>query len=343
MSARIHALRDARGWSQAELARRAGVSRQLVSAVEAGRHVPNVTAAIGLARALNVTVEVLFSPACDEDAVDVFGQSSRAGTPLLTARVGDRLVAVPVVYGVDSAESWGVADAAWGDPALQWLPGGSAAELLISGCDPIMGMLAGLVDRTGHRVIAVHASTGRSVEALAAGRVHGVLVHARTGDLPEPPVAVRRWRVASWQVGLAAQPGRSAPPSIDELAGRQATVVQRDPGAGTQRALSRALRAAGAPTDLPGPIGDGHIDVARRLTYGGGAAGVVMEAAAVAFDLGFAPLERHDVELWLAEPWAGLPAATELLNVLNSPALTQRSRLLGGYDATGCGTELLAG
>jgi DNA-binding XRE family transcriptional regulator len=53
--------RLAAGMTQAELAARAGVSRQLVAAVEAGRHAPAVDAALGIARALGTTVEELFS------------------------------------------------------------------------------------------------------------------------------------------------------------------------------------------------------------------------------------------------------------------------------------------
>ena len=49
------------GMTQAELAARAGVSRQLVAAVEAGRHAPAVDAALGIARALGTTVEDLFA------------------------------------------------------------------------------------------------------------------------------------------------------------------------------------------------------------------------------------------------------------------------------------------
>lgn len=340
MTDRIRAFRRARGWSQTELAQRAGVTRQLVSAVESGRHSPNVLAALSLARVLETSVEALFGPVA-EDALDVLGAPVRPGMPILTARVGERLISVPVSYGVDSAESWGVADAVWGELTIDWLPGGTAAGMVIAGCDPIMGIIAGLVERSGHRVLSVHASTGRSVRALAAGRVHGVLVHSRKGDLPAPPVPVRRWHVASWQVGLASDRASGAP-SIDELATKRLTVVQRDAGAGTQQALVRALRRTGVDQDLPGPVGDGHIDVARRVAYGTGEAGVVMEAAAIAFGLGFTALEQHVVEFWLAEEWIALPAAIALLDVLNSAALTQRSRLLGGYDPTDCGLEVLA-
>ncbi|MBV9534199.1 MAG: helix-turn-helix transcriptional regulator, partial [Solirubrobacterales bacterium] len=63
MMTRGAALRERRlqcGLSQTELAARAGVSRQLVAAVEAGRNTPAVDAALRLARALATTVEELF-------------------------------------------------------------------------------------------------------------------------------------------------------------------------------------------------------------------------------------------------------------------------------------------
>lgn len=46
--------------TQAELAERAGVSRQTVVAVEAGDYAPSVYLALSLARHLGSTVEVLF-------------------------------------------------------------------------------------------------------------------------------------------------------------------------------------------------------------------------------------------------------------------------------------------
>ena len=60
MDHRLRALRLQAGLTQGELAARAGVSRQLVAAVEAGRNVPAVDAAVALARALGTTVEELF-------------------------------------------------------------------------------------------------------------------------------------------------------------------------------------------------------------------------------------------------------------------------------------------
>ena len=335
MSASIQALRTARGCTQAQLSQRAGISRQLLRAVESGRHVPNVAAAIGLATALETTVEALFGQPTGSPK-DLAGDSVAVGTPVSCARVGENVVAIPNTQ--TSGDEWRLSDALTTERGLDRLGGGGPAELLLAGCDPILGILAQLVERSGHQVLVAPTSTGRSLEALAAGRAHGVVVHARAGELPTPPIPVRRWRLANWQVGLAA---RDSAPRLEAVVEQGHSVVQRDPGAGAQKALRRALSELGTTAPLPGPIATGHLDAARRVSHGIGAAGVVMEAAATAFDLAFTPLEEHQVELWLAAEWVALPAVTSLLNVLHGKTLTTQVQLLPGYDQTQLGTEAM--
>ena len=53
-------MRDARGWTQAELAARVGVSRKTVNTVENRVFTPSTLLALKLAEALGVTVEQLF-------------------------------------------------------------------------------------------------------------------------------------------------------------------------------------------------------------------------------------------------------------------------------------------
>ena len=53
--------RAARGWTQADLAERVGVTRKTINTVENGVFVPSTTLALKLARVLETPVEQLFS------------------------------------------------------------------------------------------------------------------------------------------------------------------------------------------------------------------------------------------------------------------------------------------
>jgi DNA-binding XRE family transcriptional regulator len=337
---RILATRRSKGWSQQELADRAGVTRQLVGAVEAGRHTPNVGAALSLARALGASVEDLFAAASPAGIEPAVGTREATDALAATVRVGDRLVAVaPVGHAVDP-ERWFVADAVLGATGPEWLPGARTDGLVLAGCDPVLGLLADLVAATSpHRVLVAHASTARAVESLVRGTVHGAVVHGVGGGLPEPPAGVGRWRLATWQVGLA-HVSDSRAPAIGDLVDAGVVVVQREPGAGSQRALVRALEALGCDRLPSGPIADGHLDAVRRLRAGQAQVALTMEAAAIAHRLAFAPIEVHDVELWIDQRWVDLPSLGVLLDTLASAALVRRVERIGGYELAGCGTRV---
>ena len=55
----IKTLRTEAGWSQAELALKACVSVQMISAIEQGTKQPSLPLALGLAKIFNTTVEKL--------------------------------------------------------------------------------------------------------------------------------------------------------------------------------------------------------------------------------------------------------------------------------------------
>ena len=61
MENQIRAWRKALGLSQEELARRCGVSRQTVNAIENNKHDPTLSLAFHLAKELETTVDQLFS------------------------------------------------------------------------------------------------------------------------------------------------------------------------------------------------------------------------------------------------------------------------------------------
>jgi putative molybdopterin biosynthesis protein len=108
----LRTARQARGFSQQQLAGMAGVSRQAVSAVESGHSDPSLRVALALAQALGLSVEQLFGPgepAAPVTAVSVAplaahgagaepgpGAERAGGVRVMLAPVGDRFVALPL-------------------------------------------------------------------------------------------------------------------------------------------------------------------------------------------------------------------------------------------------------
>ena len=62
MENQIRALRKERGISQEDLARRCGVSRQTINAIENNKYDPTLALAFHLAKTLGTTVDELFTP-----------------------------------------------------------------------------------------------------------------------------------------------------------------------------------------------------------------------------------------------------------------------------------------
>lgn len=60
MRNKLHVLRAERGWSQAELAERLGVSRQTVNALETGKYDPSLPLAFKIGRLFAQPIEAIF-------------------------------------------------------------------------------------------------------------------------------------------------------------------------------------------------------------------------------------------------------------------------------------------
>ena len=327
------------GLTQAELAGRAGVSRQLVQAVEAGQNTPAVDAALGLARALSCSVEELFTSA-SVSALPALGDELPDRTPLRVGRVGDQLVAAELADHGTAGAAWARPDAVIEDGRLRLFAGAAPAGLVIAGCDPALGIAESALDGLGpSSLLALSASTGVALGALARGTLHGAVVHGPEHRLPKSPVPVIRLHLARWYVGLAT-PAGLADRSLEAVCGSDLPVTQRDATAASQQALDRAVAQAGLRSP-GGPKANGHIDAARTAAIRQCAA-ITTEGAARAFGLHFQPLEGHSVQIWIDQRWGGHPAISALGNVLTSQGFRDRVTQFGGYDLAGCGSPVEA-
>ncbi|MFO8076604.1 MAG: helix-turn-helix transcriptional regulator [Egibacteraceae bacterium] len=334
LGSEIRRLREDRRLTQAQLAARAGVSRQLVGAVEAGRHLPRVDAAAGLADALGTSVEALLRPAAARAPARGVVADPPEGALVRVGRVGERLVCADAV---GDGEGWADADAVVRDGAVELLDRERPAAV-VAGCEPALGLAGRLVEGdAGPRVVAVAASTAAAIDALAGGRAHAIAVHGPEGGLPRPPQGVGRWRLARWQVGLAADAERSDA-WVEAALGGRVPVVQREAGAGSQAAFERARLGPGP---VPGPRAGGHLESAWRAAADGLVA-VTIEPSATALGLAFHPLETHASELWVATAHRGLPAVEAYLDELTGRRLRRRLDAIGGYDLADWGSEVPA-
>ena len=322
MHDRFLALRRVSGLSQSDLASRAGVSRSLVAAIEAGRNTPSVTAGIALAAALGVTAEELFAP---ETAVAV--PAAAAATPLRDddavrlVRVGDVVVAArcdPLVDGT-------VADAIVVNGALRHLPGSREDGVLVLGCDPAMGLIERMAP-PDVRIVTAHATSGDSIAALGDRRCHAAVVHAVDGAPSRLPEAVAQTAIARWRVGIAANV--PADEIVDRLRDGRLSLVCQSPTANAQVAVERWLQTRDL-LDVPRVgLARDHLDAAR-LARADGIASVTYEPASLREGLALAAVETHRVDALVRLDIAA--AASAVAEIVTSRAFRARLQTLAGY------------
>ncbi len=361
--AKLRALRQARGYSQQQLAGMAGVSRQAVSAVEAGHSDPSLRVALALASALAVTVEELFGPGIP---VPVVGARPVAplggeGARVTLAQVGESFVALPLV--ADSAIRAGflpagglVAMPSGPAPAAPVRPlGPPRPTLVVAGCDPALPLLETPLALLDPPVAFSWwpCGSGEALRLAAAGLVHVAGAHllGRSGEYNTGPArqqlsqgGAEVFGFTSWREGLVLRPGlEGTVRGLADLAERGLRLVNREEGAEARRVLDRELGRAGlAPAALRGyhTRATGHLQVASAIAAGLADAGVASEPAALAYGLGFVPFAEERFDLVIPAGQVGSREVDALLKVLSSPWLAAQLGSLPGYDPGRCGEHV---
>jgi molybdate-binding protein/DNA-binding XRE family transcriptional regulator len=361
--ARLRAARLARGYSQQQLAGMAGVSRQAVSAVEAGHSDPSLRVALALASALGSTVEELFGPGVPAPVVGArpVAPLGGEGARVSLAPMGEGFVALPM--SGESATRGGflpagglVALPAGVAPATPVRPlGPPRPTVVVAGCDPALPLLETPLSRLDPPVgfIWWPCSSAEALRLAAAGLVHAAGVHV-LGAAGEYNTGAAREQLArdgaevigfaAWREGLVLRPGlEGLVAGVRDLAERGLRVVNREPGAEARRVLDRELARAGLdPAALPGygTRATGHLQVAAATAAGLADAGVASEPAALAYGLVFVPLAAERFDLVIPAGQAGSREADALARVLASPWLAAQLGCLPGYDPSRCGEHV---
>jgi putative molybdopterin biosynthesis protein len=365
----LRVARQARGFSQQQLAGMAGVARQTVSVVESGLSDPSLRVALALARALGMTVEDLFGPISPEPLVSAspLAPLGTAGGRVTLAPVGGVLVALPL--------SGATATRAGFLPASGLVtPGGGAAPgvgdvpaaagpvqpigpprptLMVAGCDPALPLLEAPLALFDPPVEFAWwpCASGEALRLAAAGLAHvaGVQLRDSGGDDAASDLlgtGAEILRFCSWREGLILRPGLGGGVAgVRDLPGSGLRLVNQGPGTDARRVLDRELSGHGIePGQLPGyeTAAPGHLEVAAAIAAGVADVGVASEPAALAYGLSFVPLSQENFYLVIPAAHAGSHEVRGMVRALSSRWLLDQLASLPGYDASRCGEPVAA-
>lgn len=349
---RVRERRQALGLTQQQLAERAGVSRQTLVAIEAGRLTPSVVTALRLARALECSVEELFVLPGQQLVEAQLADTAEPIPPLPfrvhLVRVGAELIAWPLAGEASEAE--GVArERHGGRLAVEPLVDPESLErgLVLVGCDPALGLLAAEL-RQWHRdrrVIWIPLGSQAALRAVARGQAHIAGTHLwdpESGEYNVP--AVRRElggrgvvvvTLSHWLEGLAVPAGNPKHiRGLADLAQPGVTIVNREEGSGSRLVLDTLLARQGIePGLLRGYERElrRHRAVAEAVRNGFAHCGPLVFPVARLYALEFVPLLEERYDLVIPVELLDLPIVRDLLELVASRVF-RRQLAVAGYD-----------
>ena len=369
VESRLSSIRQNRGLTAADLAKRVGVSRQTIYAIESGSYVPNTAVALRLARHLEVSVEDLFAlaessedPAESVTATMLSPIPTAPGRPVRLSKVKDNWICAPAdntPYYL--AEADGIVtqkrqtpDQSQSRVRVQIISGDESIHkrLVIAGCDPAIGLLSRMAERlSAVEVVAVPASSRRALDWLKAGKVHMAGSHIEdtaTGEfnvpylrqlMPDEDFTVVTF--AQWEEGFIVARGNPlGMRSAEQLASPKLRLVNREHGSGSRALLDALLRKAGVPSSKVNgyrKVAAGHLAAAYSVSTGEADCCVAPPSAARAFGLDFVPLRGERFDLAVRREFLDLPAVRCLLDVLQRASLRRKLESLAGYDTSQTG------
>jgi putative molybdopterin biosynthesis protein len=361
--------RRKRGLTAIELAKKIEVSRQTIYAMETGAYVPNTLLALKLGQVLGVKVEDLFrleeaeAPVRTENAELLPAeQEAQPGLPVQLCEVDERLVAVlpaPIAWSLPPADAVLIeAGKRPGRARVQLFQNEEKQfrkRLLIAGCDPGISVLLRHLQRDGVEAVVAYRNSSQSLELLKQSFIHVAGSHIRdeaTGEsnlpairkqFPKGSVAVISYAI--WQEGIVI--ARNNPKSIkdiSDLARKDITIVNREPGSGARMQLDSHLKRAGITLrNVKGyqQIAVGHLPAAWQVKNGLADCCLATKTAACVFGLDFIPLESERYDLVIHKENLSHPSIQILLDTLGRAAFRRELEGLGGYDTKIAGDRLV--
>jgi molybdate-binding protein/DNA-binding XRE family transcriptional regulator len=331
--------REERGWSQQELADRAGLSRTGISAIESGRLIPSTAAALTLAAAFGCRVEDLFVLAGKESAEWAWPPPQQP-CRYWRALVGSR----QLIYPVEASPLGTVPhDGVWRDGRFHDQPFADPVHtLVVACCDPAVGLLASEYARqTPFRMLMLQRGSRVALELLAAGLVHaaglhlGDARHAEGNKVAATEILGRAFqllRITDWEEGLALAPGLAAG-GVDSVLRSDLHWIGREPGSGARKVFDE-LSEGRIPLSH---LARDHRGVAQAIRSGFAQAGVSVRLVCEEESLDFLMIRQEAYDLCLPESSFEDPRVRALIEVVRSSSYRRMLAELPGYDSRNTG------
>ncbi len=360
---RLRDVRLSQGFSQGELAERAGVARQTVGGIEAGLYGPSLTVALRLARALSRTLEEVFI-LTEEPVKEVTADWSHIGTMPDTGR-RIQIINSPAGYTAyparqDMLELDGNAvvihQAGNGIKARILAPETLKGNAIVmAGCTPVLGLLQQRL-HPRFRDISYHwinANSIQSLKALKNGFVHVAGVHIlddATGEYNLPVVQrilkERPYLVFNLYHGeqgfLLSRGNPKGIINFGDLSRDDVKIVNRERGAESRRILDAGLKSDSIdPIKVSGyrfQVGS-HQGVAQAVLLGGADCGVSLQPMAHFYGLDFLPLTRERYDLVILREHLDKPGIQAILECLHNKNFLYELESCG-YEPEAAGKEL---
>ncbi|MGE3806628.1 MAG: substrate-binding domain-containing protein [Gemmataceae bacterium] len=342
---RLKEERQRRGWSQADLAERAGISRAAVSAIENARLLPSVAAALSLAHALESSVELLFAkPKPPVGCSDWAWTPSREPCRYWLAQVRDRLLRYPVEMVSPLAHDGCLVDGRFIEHPHA-LPD---RTLVLASCDPAAGLLAGpLWQQFGIRLLVLSRSSSQSLKLLGDGLVHIAGLHFATAERLDSNAAAvvaslgngySLLRLARWQEGIAL--GRALGlRSVSSALKSRLRWVGREPGSAARQCLDELLPAR---CKLRRFARD-HFGVAEAVRSGWADAGVCVRYVSAQADLDFLPVRDEFYDVCFPASETQDPRIQSVIQLVRERSFRQVMNELPGYQMCTADMQVLLG
>ncbi|HET9941944.1 MAG TPA: substrate-binding domain-containing protein [Terriglobia bacterium] len=359
-------IRKRRGIGASELARKVGVTRQTIYAIEAGTYVPNTEVTLQLARHLEVNVEELFSLQKDQQeetaptvSADYLGQTAPgSGQAVRVCKVGTKWVSVPVdarPYHLPEADAVVTGSPARLHKAKLWLFSEEEMvrnKIVLAGCDPATSLLARMVERlSGVEIVHAPASSQLALDWLKDGKVHIAGSHLQDPDstefnlphirrqFPNRDMAVVTF--ARWEEGFVVAPGNPKNiRKVSDLQRKNVIVMNREAGSGSRALLDTLLHGVGLQGKVVrgyDRVAFGHLSAAHAVLAGDADCCIATRSAAQTFGLDFVPLRSEQYDFVLHRETLRMAAVESLFDALQRATLRRKLETLAGYDTSQTG------